>query len=156
MPASNANIPGHRGNKPEDVIVRQDVFLKAYAEEGTILGACKTTGISREAYERWKKEDVNGFAKHFEHAKDDFADRVEANMFKRALDPDCPPVIQIFALNGLKAEKYRQQQVSDETAKDVMQQMKSAFKGLKFEDKPTKKELSIHQQAEKILKSKSE
>jgi hypothetical protein len=156
MAASGARIPGHKGGvRPEDVMDRQLAFLEAYSDFGTIKHACKKLKIGRETVYRWKKDDVNGFASHFEWAKEDFAEEIEKTVFQRALESDCPPVIQIFVLNGLKPDKYRPQTtVTDESAKDVMKELKSKFRGLKFEDSPTKDELSVHEQAENILKSK--
>ena len=155
MPASSAGIPGHRGNRPQDVIARQKAFLDAYDKFGTMKHACKKIRINRDTYNRWRKEDVNGFASLLENAREDFAEEIEKTVFQRAMEPDCPPVIQIFVLNGLKPDKYRPQTtVTDETAKDVMKELKSKFRGMKFDETPNNEELSVHEQAENILKGK--
>ena len=156
MPSSHANLPGHRGNRPEDVVARQEKFLEAYNEYGTIKHACQRVGLRRETVNRWRREDVNGFASFFEGAKEDFAEEIEQTVFQRAMEPDCPPVLQIFVLNGLKPDKYRPQtHVTDETAKDVMRELKTKFKGMKFDDTPSEDDVSVHEQAERILKGKS-
>ena len=155
MPASNANIPGHRGNGPEAVKARQQAFLDAYDEYGTVKHACKAIRIDRSTVNVWRKNDVNGFGSKFDDAKEDFAEEIEKTVFQRAMEPDCPPVIQIFVLNGLKPDKYRPQtHITDETAKDVMSEMKKKFRGLKFDETPTDSEISVHEQAENILKAK--
>ena len=157
MPSSNANIPGHEGNRPEDVIARQQAFLEEFDKRGTIKHACRAVGISRDTYRRWRKEYVNGFDELFSDIRDDFADEVELNLFQRAKDPDCNPVILIFALKGLKPDKYRDNAVvADESAKSIMEELKTKFRGIKFDDTPSKEEKTVHQQAEDILKRKSD
>ena len=65
------------------------------------------------------------------------------------------PILVIFALKGLKPDKYRDNTiVTDETAKDVLKELRSRYKGLNFEEAPTSEEASVHEQAELILKSK--
>ena len=155
MPASKAEIPGHRGRNPEDVQARQVAFLEAFDEYGTVKHACIKVKIDRTTINRWRRSNLYGFDDLFGNAKEDFAEEIEKTIFQRAMEKDCPPVIQIFVLNGLKPEKYRQQShITDETAKDVMLELKSKFKGMKFEDTPSNDELSVHKQAENILKGK--
>ena len=155
MPASDAMIPGHKGNRPEDVIVRQKLFLEAYEEHGTIHAACAHTRISRDTYNRWVREDVNNFKELGKNSELNFAEGIEQVVFRRAMEPNAPPVIQMFVLNGLLPDKYRPQaQPVDETAKDVMKKLKYAFKELKFTEKPAEESATVDQQIEDILKSK--
>ena len=155
MPASKTNIPGHRGNNPEAVKARQDAFLEAYDKYGTIKHACNEIRIDRSTVTSWRNRDVNGFAARMNDARDDFAEEIEYTLFQRAKDPKCNPILVMFALKGLKPDKYRDNTVvTDDTAKDVLKELRSRYKGLNFEEAPTAEEASVHEQAELILKSK--
>ena len=155
MPASNAQIPGHWGNNPEAVKARQEAFLEALEFHGTIKHACQVVRINRTTVASWRRQDVNGFASRLADAQEDFAEEIEYTVYQRVKEPDCPPVLQIFVLNGLKPDKYRPQTtVTDDTAKDIMVELRKKFRGIKFDETPTAEEISVHQQAEDILKSK--
>jgi hypothetical protein len=152
MSASHSEVSGTR---PEDVKARQNMFLEAFDKHGTIKHACMETKIRRETVARWKREDVFGFVDRFDDAKEDYAEIIENVVFERAKRADCNPILQIFVLKALKPDKYRDQPViTDDVAKDVMKDLRSKFKGIKFsdDDSPDK---SAEQQAEDILRGKN-
>ena len=155
MPASNARIEGNLGNKPEDVKVRQDKFLEAYAKYGTIKAAAKKVGISRETVNQWTRHDINDFVKRRSDAKEDFTEEVEHTFYQRALDPSSNPVIGIFVLKALKPGVYRDQViVTEDVAKDVMQDIRSKFRGIKFDNTADEETKTAEQQVEDILRGK--
>ena len=155
MPASNARIEGNLGSKPEDVKARQDKFLEAYARHGTIKAAAKEVGISRETVNQWTRHDINDFVKRRSDAKEDFTEEVEYTFYQRALDPASNPVIGIFILKALKPGVYRDQVViTEEVAKDVMQDIRSKFRGIKFDNTADEETKTAEQQVEEILRGK--
>ena len=153
--ASNA-VPGMPGNNPEAIKARQDLFLEAFEELGTITHACKKTGIGRSTYKRWKRDDKFDFITRFNDVKDDFAEEIEQTLFQRAKDPKSNPVLLIIALKGLLPDKYKDNaQINDDTAKDIMKELKTKFRGIKFDEGQSAEIKTAQQQAEDILRGKS-
>ena len=153
--ASNA-VPDMPGNNPEAIKARQDLFLSAFEEYGTIARACEETGIGRSTYKRWKRDDKFDFISRFNDVKENFAEDIELTLFQRAKDPKSNPVILIFALKGLLPDKYKDNaQVNDETAKDIMKELKTKFRGIKFDESESADTKTSQQQAEDILRGKS-
>jgi hypothetical protein len=66
-------------------VPRQQAFLKAFAECGTITAAAKAIGISRAGAGKWLERDPE-FAERFEIARQEFADRLEEVALKRAIE----------------------------------------------------------------------
>lgn len=101
---------------------KQQMFLAAYANKGTILSACNISGVSRYSAYQWINEDQD-FQQAYELAREAFIDRLEDEVTRRGMDGIPKPVyyrgelvdtiteysdtLLMFRLNGLCPEKYR-------------------------------------------------
>lgn len=85
------------------------VFIEALGASGIILAACRAAKINRNTAYTWRQEDPE-FAAAWEQAKEDSVDVLEAELMKRARDPDLPgsTTALIFALKGAAPHKYRE------------------------------------------------
>ena len=155
MSATNSFI---EGREPEDVKARQDFFMTLYAELGSIRAAAKEMGINRKTVNRWIKGDVQGFKERFEESKYDFREMLQDLAVNRVKEqsPKDNPVLLIALLNAHWAEKYRPQVTSvDDTAKEVLGEMRDRFKAMKkVDDSEETSEITPQQQVEDILKGK--
>ena len=155
MSATNSFI---EGREPEDVKARQDFFMTLYSELGSIRAAAKEMGINRKTVNRWIKGDVQGFKERFEESKYDFREMLQDLAVNRVKEqsPRDNPVLLIALLNAHWAEKYRPQVTSvDDTAKEVLGEMRDRFKAMKkVDDSGEVSEVSPEQQVEDILKGK--
>ena len=155
MAATNSFI---EGREPEDVKARQDFFMTLYAELGSIRAAAKEMGINRKTVNRWIKGDVQGFKERFEESKYDFREMLQDLAVNRVKEqsPKDNPVLLIALLNAHWAEKYRPQVTSvDDTAKEVLGEMRDRFKAMKkVDDSEETSEVTPQQQVEDILKGK--
>ena len=155
MSATNSFI---EGKEPEDVKARQDFFMTLYAELGSIRAAAKEMGINRKTVNRWIKGDVQGFKERFEESKYDFREMLQDLAVNRVKEqsPKDNPVLLIALLNAHWAEKYRPQVTSvDDTAKEVLGEMRDRFKAMKkVDDSEETSEVTPQQQVEDILKGK--
>ena len=155
MSATNSFI---EGKEPEDVKARQDFFMTLYAELGSIRAAAKEMGINRKTVNRWIKGDVQGFKERFEESKYDFREMLQDLAVNRVKEqsPKDNPVLLIALLNAHWAEKYRPQVTSvDDTAKEVLGEMRDRFKAMKkVDDSEETSEITPQQQVEDILKGK--
>ena len=155
MSATNSFI---EGRAPEDVKARQDFFMTLYSELGSIRAAAKEMGINRKTVNRWIKGDVQGFKERFEESKYDFREMLQDLAVNRVKEqsPKDNPVLLIALLNAHWAEKYRPQVTSvDDTAKEVLGEMRDRFKAMKkVDDSEETSEVTPQQQVEDILKGK--
>ncbi|UGL62794.1 terminase small subunit [Xanthomonas phage FMYAK-P1] len=71
---------------------RRRLFLRAFALRGIVLDGCRAAGVSRGAVEHWR-ETSEWFNTMFEIAREEAADRIEAEAFRRAVDGYDEPVI---------------------------------------------------------------
>ena len=107
----------------------QDRFLEAFARDGTVLRASKATGVGRTTVYDWERGDVQGFRHRYENARHAFRESLEAHALDIAqqLGPTNSPLLLITLLNANWPEKYRQNVVvTDDTAKDVLKELKLA------------------------------
>ena len=132
--------------------------MTLYAELGSIRAAAKEMGINRKTVNRWIKGDVQGFKERFEESKYDFREMLQDLAVNRVKEqsPKDNPVLLIALLNAHWAEKYRPQVTSvDDTAKEVLGEMRDRFKAMKkVDDSEETSEVTPQQQVEDILKGK--
>ena len=107
MPASKSGIVG---NTPKDMIARQDAFLKAFAELGTISHSANTVGINRRTVQNWLSADSEGFRERWVEANLNWRDNLEHHAWERVKQqkPESNPALLITMLNGNLPDKYRQ------------------------------------------------
>ena len=87
--------------------LNQKKFLKAYTVSGSVWFAASEARIGRSTHYHWMKTDQE-YAKAFEEAQDECAERLEAEANKRATSgPKPSDVLLMFLLKGLKPHKYR-------------------------------------------------
>ncbi len=155
MSATNSFI---EGKEPEDVKARQDFFMTLYAELGSIRAAVKEMGLNRRTVNRWMKDDVQGFKERFEEAKHNFREMLQDLAVNRVKEQGAKdnPILLITLLNAHWADKYRPQTVAvDDTAKEVLGEMRDRFKAMKKVDSSEETtEVSPQEQVENILKGK--
>jgi len=136
--------------RQEDAANRKKVFLSSYSEHGTIRLACAKAGISRETYRRWQGADYD-FARHFDLAKQEFAESLEEIAFDRVRNPNGnkgSDVLLLGLLNANWKEKYRPQfAMTEDTAKDLILEWRKSIKEAENQPQanlpePVEKELS--------------
>ena len=106
MPASKSGIVGRT---PQDVIDRQDAFLKAFAELGTISHSANAVGVNRTTVQRWLSSNAEGFRERWIEANLDWRDNLEHHAWERVKQqkPESNPALLITMLNGNLPEKYK-------------------------------------------------
>ncbi len=117
------DILGH-GKKGEIAHPQQRAFLAAFRETGNVRLTCEVAGVGRNSHYRWLEKDSE-YREAFELAKEDAADILEAEAYRRAVEGVEKPVgwykgkpggtvreysdiLLIFLLKALRPEKYRE------------------------------------------------
>ena len=121
-------------NSKDAVLERQDRYLRAYAELGTIRNAAKVAEIDRSTVDRWFKEDLHGFRSRYDHARQSHREYLESKMFAliEEMKPGQNPTLLIFALNGAWPEKYKMNVSGNEdNAKQTLSEIRKLAKEAK-------------------------
>ena len=109
-----------------DTGFRQQLFLDAIKEVGTLRKAAAAAKISRSTVAKWRADNTDGFRERFNEAMDDFADSLEAKMFELLgeMRVGHNPTLLIFALKALRPLKYRDlTTVPDEHARELLRKL---------------------------------
>ena len=123
-------------NSKEAVLERQDRYLRAYAELGTVRNAAKAAEIDRSTVDRWFKDDLHGFRSRYDHARQSHREYLESKMFAliEEMKPGQNPTLLIFALNGAWPEKYKMNVSGNEdNAKQTLSEIRKLAKEAKEE-----------------------
>jgi hypothetical protein len=91
---------------------RQEAFLTAYAQLGTILHAAKAAGISRFTVNKWLSTDLHSFKKRMELAHQDHCDHLERMIDERLANPQGnrgSDILLMFKAKAEMPEKYREE-----------------------------------------------
>lgn len=119
-------------------LAKQDAFLAAYANAGTIYRAAPAASITRRQVLNWRTDDALGFRARFELAQRAFAESLEDLAMQRILEPAGnrgSDVLLMAMLNAHLPEKYRPNVVlSDESSKDVLKELQQIRKGQKTQE----------------------
>lgn len=121
---------------------KQDAFLLAYGETGTIRAAAGAVGINRSAVKGWRDRDVQNFKIRFDTAHELFREKLQDMAFERVKSqkPDGNPVLLITLLNAIWPERYRRDSYrADDGAREIMSEWKKWVKENKNK-KPTPQE----------------
>lgn len=102
---------------------RQDLVLDAFIKTGTILGAARRTGISRETIRLWRKND-EAFEKRFLDAELDITETLETKGMAQAMDGDT--TLLIFFLKARRPKVYRDR-IEHEHKGEVKQRLVLVF-----------------------------
>jgi hypothetical protein len=109
------------------VKARQDAFLVAYGQTGTVTSACKAAAMDRSSVYEWRTKDVQNFKIRFENANEIFREGLQDLALSRIKDqrPDGNPVLLITMLNACWPEKYRRDAYrADDGARELMGEWK--------------------------------
>lgn len=92
---------------------RKRAFLTKYADAGTISEATRLVDVSRRTFYTWHEKDET-FALLFDEAKEAFADKLELELYSRAMTSTdkMSTIALFFALKGLRPDKYREKQAT--------------------------------------------
>ena len=135
------------------VLKEQDRFLELYEKSRAKGTSAKGVGVVRETVRLWEKKDILGFKKRLEEADEKFCDTLEQKALALIEDMSVTnsPLLLITLLNANLPHKYRPNViVPDETAKDMLQELRKLSKGQKVK-KDAEDEQSPLEQAEQAL-----
>jgi hypothetical protein len=119
---------------------RQETFLAAYADAGSIRKAAPAAQISREAVRVWQRDDVLKFKDRLEHAQHSFREMLQDKAVElvKELKPGNSPLILIAMLNANWPDKYRPNVVAtDDTAKDLLARLRRGRKAPETDAEPS-------------------
>jgi hypothetical protein len=91
---------------------RQEAFLIAYAQLGTIFHGAKATGLHRNTVNHWISTDLYSFKTRMELARQDYRDFLEGLIRERLVDPQGnrgSDILLMFANKAENPEKYREE-----------------------------------------------
>lgn len=77
--------------RDERRLTKRDKFLAELAKSCNVSAACRIAGISRSAAYEWRESDVD-FAKAWDEAEQEAADKLEAEAWRRAVEGVEEPV----------------------------------------------------------------
>jgi hypothetical protein len=80
-------LPARPSNAKLRMAARQASWLQAYAMAGTITGASKASGISRDQYYYWQARDTYGFNRRLQIAQAAWVDHLESIAYARIMAP---------------------------------------------------------------------
>ena len=123
--------------EPELVKARQDAFIAAYGECGSIRAACQASDVSRSAYYGWMNNDVQNFKEKFGTARYMFREMLQDIAVERVKTqkPNDNPVLLIALLNAHYPELYKKDSQVANTGKEIIDEWK---KFLAENNKPSK------------------
>ena len=137
------------------VLKEQDRFLELYEKSRAKGTSAKGVGVVRETVRLWEKKDILGFKKRLEEADEKFCDTLEQKALALIDDMSVTnsPLLLITLLNANLPHKYRPNViVPDETAKDMLEELRKLSKGQKDKVKQsTEEDQSPIEQAEQSL-----
>ena len=118
-----ARTDGHVKKGEETLTDAQRAFLAAFSEMGVVKRACKVAGVGRSSHYDWMEASAE-YREAFERAKEDAADSLEAEVYRRAVKGVKKPVgwykgvagghvrefsdnLLMFQLKAMRPEKFR-------------------------------------------------
>jgi hypothetical protein len=91
---------------------RQQAFLKAFGQLGTIRAAARTIGIHRDTVNKWLSADLYSFKKRMADAKEEYREFLEDLIHERLTNPQGnrgSDVLLMFREKAEWPEKYREE-----------------------------------------------
>ena len=117
--------PSTLGHRQKQTWGRQEAFLAAYAECGSIRKAAPAAGTNRDTVRLWQKGDVLQFRQRLENAQHQFREMLQDMAIQRVQDQGATanPLLLITLLNAHWPEKYLPAVApAGDAAKDVMKE----------------------------------
>ena len=105
------------------VKARQEAFLLAYGEIGTIRAACEASSVGRSTVGDWERKDLHLFMARFQAGREIFREGLQDLALSRIKQqkPDGNPILLITMLNACWPEKFRRDsQVASSEMKEMM------------------------------------
>ena len=141
---------------------KQEVFLTALSEWGTLRKSLHLSQLAYDTYKKWHAQDYE-FAKRCEEARFSFAEHLEGIALERVMNPDKnrgSDVLLLGLLNANMPKKYRPQvQMSDDASKELIHEWRKAAQEVAKhrESVPSETELPepVEQTLAEILGSRS-
>ena len=144
-----------------NLTAKQQTFLVALRELGTVRKAAEVAHVGRSTVQRWRAENVNGFRAEFLEAIEHFTDGLEDQVFELLKDMKVGhnPTLMIFMLKALRPHKYRElTQVQDDHARDLLRKLEALTApavAVEQADRPDS-QLTALEQVQRILKAGEE
>ena len=109
MPAKKRDRSYKGTVEPDFVRARQDAFLVAYGECGTVRASCAASDVGRSTVDDWNRSDAHGFRVKYAVAKELYREHIQDIAWERVKiqKPNDNPVLLITLLNAHWPEKYR-------------------------------------------------
>ena len=129
--------------EPELVKAKQEAFLAAYGECGSIRAACEAAEVGRSTTNQWRTQNTQNFREKFAIAQEMFREMLQDMAVGRVKDqkPNDNPVLLITLLNAHYPELYRRDSHTGDTQmKDLLNDWK---KWVKQNNKPSKKDNEV-------------
>lgn len=154
-------------SEADDMIrAKQDAFLAALGDVGSIRKACEASGVGRSTVTGWSARDVNGFRTKVRVSKELFREHLQDMALERIKNqkPNDNPILLVTLLNAEWPEKYRRD--GNMAGTEVKEMMADWKRWVKENNKKSKKDPGVteadeaHRNAidevEKILLRKKE
>lgn len=136
-------------------VARQDAFLQAFADVGSIRSAAPGAGITRQAVHNWIKDDQYHFRSRFEQAILQFREQLQDLAVERVKvqKPNDNPVLLIAMLNAHWPEKYRRDTVviGSDSSKEMLAELRKLTALAMGSASVTEEALTAGQQAEAAM-----
>jgi len=116
--------------------LRQEAFLAMFPKCGTISGTAKALGITPDSAHSWIKTNHLGFRDRMVEARQRFGEFLEDMALQRVMNPSFngkigSDLLLIALLNANMPAKYRANQpVPDDTAKEILQELRKRLGGV--------------------------
>ena len=152
MPAKKRDRSYKGKLNPDLVLARQDAFLVAYGEAGTLRAACDAADVGRSTITDWNRSDAHGFKAKYATAKELFREHLQDLAFGRVQQqkPNDNPVLLITLLNAHWPEKYRR---DGNTVTDEVKEMMVEWKKWVRESRSSGKSQPAVNEAEEAQRS---
>ena len=133
---------------------KQEIFLTALSEWGTLRKALHLSQLAYDTYKRWHAQDYE-FAKLCEEARFAFAEYLEEIALERVLNPDKnrgSDVLLLGLLNANMPKKYRPQvQISDDASKELIHEWRRAAQEVAKQRSAVSSETELPEPVEQTL-----
>ena len=133
---------------------KQEIFLTALSEWGTLRKALHLSQLAYDTYKTWHARDYE-FAKRCEEARFSFAEHLEGIALERVMNPDKnrgSDVLLLGLLNANMPKKYRPQvQMSDDTSKELIHEWRRAAQEVAKQRSVVSSETELPEAVEGVL-----
>jgi len=138
--------------EPDFVRARQDAFLVAYGECGTVRASCAAADVGRSTVDDWNRSDAHGFRAKYAVAKELYREHIQDIAWERVKvqKPNDNPVLLITLLNAHWPEKYRR---DGNTVTDEVKEMMVEWKKWVRESRSSGKNKPAVNEAEEAQRS---